>query len=388
MNEKLVAELVSQGEGPNVEFKEKYSSRLLETLVAFVNTAGGHILVGVDNRGRIKGLFDPKATAESILSACREAISPAVQPTVDIVSLEGKALVLVSVERTGRMYVKGGTVFIRHGRQTRRATAEEIRYLTLEESPEVFERQPVREASLRDLDEEALRVYFEERAPGVEGKNHIKLTELTVGQSLAVRYNGEVVPTVAGLMHFGRNPQQFNTNWGITALRVRGQDLADPIIDRKELAGTASELIEKGRLFVAGHMHIGYEFEENGVTRRDIPEYPMDAVREVLANAVAHRDYSVNERVQLRLFDDCLEVQNPGSLLPGLTLEMVLRGGVPRRRNTVISQILREKGYVEEVGRGLVFIHRRMREIGAGDPQFEATPSHFIVNLPSRHRTL
>ena len=131
----------------------------------------------------------------------------------------------------------------------------------------------------------------------------------------------------------GKEGVWYNRN---IALRVRGPDLSYPIVDRREITGTAEQLIERGRQFVADHMRTAYEFPEDSARRREIPEYPLDAVREALANAVAHRDYRPNERIQLRLYDDRLEVQNPGGLLPGLTLEQVLSLPTPRRRNHLI----------------------------------------------------
>jgi predicted HTH transcriptional regulator len=115
-----------------------------------------------------------------------------------------------------------------------------------------------------------------------------------------------------------------------------------------------------------------------------ITPHSLDAVREAITNAVAHLDYQPAETIQVCMFDDRLEVQNPGGLLPGLTLDTVLRGGIARRRNEVISEFLKQWGYVEKAGFGIVFIRQRMRELGAGEPRFEATPTHFFVTLPAR----
>jgi len=104
----------------------------------------------------------------------------------------------------------------------------------------------------------------------------------------------------------------------------------------------------------------------------------------VLVNAVSHRDYQPSETIQLRVFDDRLEVQNPGGLLPGLSLDVILRGGVARHRNETISAVLYRLGYLERAGFGIVFVQQRMRELGADAPRFESLPSHFLAVLPSR----
>ncbi|MFQ5857302.1 MAG: ATP-binding protein, partial [Anaerolineae bacterium] len=142
--------------------------------------------------------------------------------------------------------------------------------------------------------------------------------------------------------------------------------------------------------FVRRNMRVAAVFDEgNKGRRRDVPEYPLEAVREVITNAVAHRDFASTGRVQLHMFEDRLEVGNPGGLPGDLTLEEVTeRGGASYPRNPTISRVLRDWGYMEEVGRGLLYIQRRMRDLGSEAPLFESTPARFTVTLPSRHRTL
>lgn len=371
------------GEGIAVEFKEKYVSRVIETLVAFANTQGGQVLIGVDNRGRVVGLPDADKVVESVLSACREAVTPPLSPDVQLLRLSEGVIVVARVDATGRMHAKGGAIFVRHGRQTRRASHEEIRSLTLQETPEVFEQLPATGASISDLDLQKLREYFVRFAPRASA-GEAGVTELAVTAKLAVVQTGQTLPTVAGIVLFGQRPQRYNVSWGITALRVRGQSYdRNHVVDRRELTGTADALIEAGQRFVADHMHIAYRFDPGDPKRLDVPEYSLDAVREALANAVAHRDYQPAETIQLRMFDDRMEIQNPGGLLPGLTLPALLRGGIARRRNEVISEVLRHLGYVEMAGFGILYIQQQSRTIGAGDPQFAATPTHFVVTLPA-----
>jgi ATP-dependent DNA helicase RecG len=384
MNIRQITEWLKAGEGVHVEFKEKYNSRVIESLAAFANTSGGQVLIGVDARGQVVGLADAGRAVESVISACREAVNPPLAPQVETFKLPEGVLVVASVQATGRMHAKSGAVFIRHGRQTRRATSEEIRILTLHETPEVFETLPATGANWTDFNLPRLRDHLSSSAPRASAAE-AGLTELAVTARLAVVQAGQTLPTNAGLVLFGREPQRYNSSWGITALRIRGTTLdRNLVIDRRELTGTADALVEAGQQFVADHMQVAYQFKANHVKRQDLPQYSLDAVREAITNAVAHRDYQPAETIQVRMFDDRLEVQNPGGLLPGLTLDAVLRGGVARRRNEVISEFLKQWGYVEKAGFGIVFIRQRMRELGAGEPRFEAPPTHFIVTLPAR----
>lgn len=253
----------------------------------------------------------------------------------------------------------------------------------LRETPEIFELLPASGASLSDLDFEKLRNYFVSTASRAMAGN-ASVAELAVNAKLAMVQMGQTLPTIAGMVLFGHQPQRYNNSWGITALRIRGQNYdRNHVVDRRELVGAADELIEAGQRFVMDHMKIAYRFEPGDPKRQDIPEYALDAVREALANAVAHRDYHPAETIQLRIFDDRMEIQNPGGLLAGLTLPDLLRGGIARRRSEIISEVLRHHGYVEKAGFGMVFIQQQCRKIGAGAPVFTASPTHFMVTMPA-----
>jgi ATP-dependent DNA helicase RecG len=125
-------------------------------------------------------------------------------------------------------------------------------------------------------------------------------------------------------------------------------------------------------------------FQPGQVQRVDVTEYDLDAVREAMANAVVHRDYSANEPIQMRLFDDRLEIQSPGPLPSDLTIERILAGGVTRTRNPILAQILLASGYMERAGFGIVFIRQQMQKLGAPTPDFESGMAHFLVRLWAR----
>lgn len=138
-------------------------------------------------------------------------------------------------------------------------------------------------------------------------------------------------------------------------------------------------------------MRIAGVFDEqrDPATRMDVPEYPLTAVREVITNALVHRDYSLRGRIAIRLFDDRLEVFNPGGLPGHLTLDQITQeGGRSLPRNPILARTMREWGKMEEVERGLIRIRREMEHLGSEEPNFEAGEAYFQVTLPSRHRRL
>jgi ATP-dependent DNA helicase RecG len=385
-----IAVWLAAGEGRHTEFKEKYSSRVIESLAAFANTAGGRLLIGVSDRGQVVGLRDADKVVESVLSACREAVSPPLSPVVEIVRRDEGVLVVAQIEATGRMHAKSGAVFVRHGRQTRRASAEEIRSLTLRETPDVYEATACPGATWSDLDEAALRKFFSARAPGALEQPGLTLETLAVGQKYALRRADAVTPTVAGCVLFGLHPEWLQPTWRVTALRFSGNDIASPIVDRMDSEGPALRAIEQAEAFLRRNLRVARLLVDRGThfEEQDVPEYPLAAAHEAVANAVAHRDYAMPAQVYVRLYEDRLEIQNPGGLLPGLTLEQVLAGGESLRRNPVIAEVLRQMGKMTTVGRGLVLIRQEMAALGSPPPEFHSDGLHFRVILPSRHVAL
>lgn len=387
MDAAIIAAWLTAGEGEHTEFKEKYNSRVIESLVAFANTAGGRVLIGVDDRGQVVGLPDPSRVVESVLSACREAVSPPLTPLVELVPLPAGTVVVAQIEATGRMHAKSGAVLVRHGRQTRRAGGEEIRLLTLRETPEAFEVSPCPGAVWGQLDETALRKYFSARSPGALEELGLTLASLAVGQRFAVRQGDVAVPTVAGCVLFGARPEWQQPTWRVTALRFSGTEITDPIVDRLDSAGPALRAIEQAEAFLRRNLRVARLLVDRGThfEEQDVPEYPLAAAHEAVANAVAHRDYAAPSQVFVRIYDNRLEIQNPGGLLPGLTLAQVLAGGQSRRRNPIIAEVLRQMGKMTTVGRGLALIRQEMARLGSPPPEFDSDDQSFRVTLPSRH---
>ncbi len=284
----------------------------------------------------------------------------------------------------------GGKVVNEAQAQTRKASHEEMRALMLRETPEVYETLPCPGATWGDLDEAALRKYLAARAPGALEQQGLSLTALAVGLKFATERDGEVLPTVAGVMLFGLRPQWKQPGWRLTALRFSGVEITAPIVDRLDTEGPALRTIEQGESFLRRNLRVARLLVDQGThfEEQDVAEYPLAAAHEAVANAVAHRDYAVPAQVFVRLYDDRLEIENPGGLLSGMTLEQVLAGGESRRRNPVIAEVLRQMGKMTTVGRGLTLIRQEMQALGSPPPVFKSDAQHFRVILPSRHRKL
>jgi ATP-dependent DNA helicase RecG len=249
-------------------------------------------------------------------------------------------------------------------------------------SPVAFERSPVPGAELFDLDQETLQSYLRQRAPQMVETMPSEQLATTFG--LLANAGGRAVPTVAGLILFGLQPQVLHPEWGLAAVRMRGTKMADPIAERLDIEGKLTALLERGLQFVRDHT----QSVPNLVHREESePEYPTLAVREALLNALVHRDYRLSGRTVLRIYDDRLEVWSPGGMPVSLSLEhLAQHGGVSFPRNPILAAAARSLGLIDQIGRGLPTIRRSISDVSHLPAQFGASPSDFLVVLPSRLR--
>jgi ATP-dependent DNA helicase RecG len=197
---------------------------------------------------------------------------------------------------------------------------------------------------------------------------------------LAKNEAGQLSPTHAGLLLFGRSPDQFIPSAEIIAMCYNGLQMSDTYT-RKDLRGSLAEQIQLAEAFVAQHLPPGIHL--NDLDWEDHPNLPLDAVREVIINAVVHRDYECGgDSIRLLLFADRLECHSLGRLPGPMTVDNLLTERFSR--NEVLVRVLSDMGFVERLGYGLDRLVRRMAEEGLPPPQFEETAAGFKVTLFNR----
>jgi ATP-dependent DNA helicase RecG len=189
--------------------------------------------------------------------------------------------------------------------------------------------------------------------------------------------DGQLRPTYAGLLLFGRQPQQWVPSASILAARFTGVTITDQYI-KQDIGGTIPDQLRKAEIF--GRENIRSVVRLVGLAHEETPEYPPEAVRELLVNAVAHRDYNLRgDNIHLNIFADRIEIHSPGGLPGPVTLENLLE--VRFSRNAVMAQVLSDLGYIERLGYGLNRVVEEMRQNGLPPPSFEDTPGTFKATL-------
>lgn len=385
---------IKEWETQSTEFKREFSTDpLRETMVAFSNdyaeVGGGILIIGVDPSTRsVIGLAeDPEETMRRITGLCRDgSIVPTMAPQIYPVDLHGKTLIVVEVKRSERRPHRANNIcYIRIGPTTRKAAPDEEFELVRRSGRFPFDMMPVREATHEDIDfikfeQEILpkrvssdMLAVNRRSP-VEWAEHLKFL---------IKEGDRLIPTVAAILLFGKNPQRFFPHSSVDFIRFEGDDPSYPILDRKELTGTVDVLVKACVEVVERYMVQGYRFSERSPIRTDVVEYPLRAVREAIANAVMHRDYEGSRtNVSVKMFDDRLEILSPGGLF-GIVTKENFGTGVNDYRNPTLAVGLNLLGFVEKAGTGIFLIRRQLRENGSLEPTFEIGDRYLLVRLPA-----
>jgi ATP-dependent DNA helicase RecG len=381
----MLEKLLKRGPGQMVAFMPRPEADLLaETMVAFANADGGTILIGVDARGRP---IDPTLgeDVESKLARALTSCRPPVVTTWEQCDLPGGMAIALKIARSPELHaLADGRVLIRAGTENRPLGGEAIRHLAATKSSGDFEAEPVTGATLVDFDKSVLDEYMQLRAErgGRPADNNLQDHLVSMG---ALTEDG--TPTVAGMLLFGKQPQTFLPQSGVIFVKflgkeARGRDGLAGYGRRVEIQGPLARIIERAWNVTMEEMRV--EAVVNGLRREERPEYPRFAVREALVNAVCHRDYRLSgRRVEIRMYEDRLEVISPGGLPGYITLDNIVEEHFSRNPRLVSG--LFQWGYIEELGLGIDRMIEEMLQYGHSAPIFEAKPYSFTVRL---HNTI
>ena len=372
-------EILKRNEDKTLEFKRNLSAPdgTLKTVVAFANTAGGTLLLGVENRSRdVRGVDSPLDLEERVANLISDRIAPRLVPEIDILPWRDTQVLAIRVHpspsrphyiaREGR----DRGVYVRVGSTNRRADSDLIEELGRFARREVFDEQPMPELDSEEID---FRAASESFAP-VRKLARRDLETLRI----LTDHQGRKVPTVGGIILFGKERERYFPDAWIQAGRFGGINKSN-IIDSAEIHTFPARAVEEAVSFVQKHMLHGVEI--GAVRRAENWSLPPVAIREAIINAVAHTDYAQRGApLRISIFDDRLEVENPGLLPFGLTIED-LTDGVSKLRNRVIGRVFHTLGLIEQWGSGIQRMTSACSDAGLAVPEFEELATRFRVTL-------
>lgn len=382
----MIEELLQQEEGKTLEFKENTKSldRIIHTIVAFANTAGGKILIGVkDKTKEVVGLRDPIEEEMRLANAIADSIEPLFSPDIHVVSWRNKEFLLIQVPHSiGPYYVKAkglkkGT-YIRLGSTNRLADTAILAELERLGENECFDEMQASGCSIKDLDLEAIKTCFKKVGKKFEDSTAFSL-------HLYLKKQSKPVPSKGAILLFGKNRKEFFPHAIVRCLRFSGIT-KDEVLDQQDVDDYLPLALDKITSFVQRNTKLGAEIGPS--IRKNIAEYPPVVVKEAVTNALIHTDYSAaGSQIQVAIFDDRIEITNPGALPFGLNMEDALQG-VSQLRNRVIGRCFRELELIELWGSGLKRMISQCQKSGIAIPRFEELGHFFRIILFNRKETV
>ena len=356
--------LIRGGEDTFLELKVKLSNteKIAQEIVALANTGGGVIIFGVNDQLHIEGVDDPESVQAELVRICREDIVPALIPFIDRVAMDnGRRIVACEIEGKRRPYrTRDGRFYVRIGAEKREASREELATLLDESRPLKYENVPALGATIADIDEAHLWSYLREFEGGAfeesPAAGYPTSEVLERDLLLATNSGSDVVPTVAGLLLFGRDERvaELLPRSAIFATRFSGDSLQSPIVERIKFTGTLLTLYEASLQFITRYCDL-HDVRGKGFSQVNVEDSPVTpranyhrgVISEALANMLAHRDLALRDQPsRIHIFDRSLEFVNSRRSSGFSPLaQKAIRYGVAQRLNPQLASMMTNPAY-------------------------------------------
>lgn len=369
--------------------------RLYDTLSSFSNQDdGGIIIFGVDEEHGYQesGVYDAQDLQKKINEQCLQ-MEPVVHPLLTVLEKDGKCFVAAEIPGMdladrpcyyrGQGRIKGA--FVRVGDSDEPMTAYEIYSYEAFRKKYQDDLREIPRASFASLNQETLKTYLEKIR---EGKPKLsRLPDEEICELMSITRNGEV--TLSAVLLFSPYPQAYFPQLCITAVVVPGKELGETgilgerFLDNQRIEGTLPEMLDGAIQFVRKNMKIKTIIDPDTGKRTDHTDYPVEAVREAVLNALVHRDYSIHTEgmpIQVVMYEDRLEIRNPGGIYGRLRVDQL--GKVqPDTRNPVLASALEILGVTENRYSGIPTMRRALAGAGLPEPVFQDTRGSFLVEF-------
>lgn len=376
LNAMDISKLVTVGESETVEFKESFSDEALETIGAFSNARGGIVLVGITDFGEVCGFQTGKKTLEDIANRIQDVTDPRLQPSLSILHYEKKNVLAIQVYPSSRIPVSiRGRFFRRSGRTNQRMSHEEIMQRMIANTGLSWDAFIESGATWSDLDSDLINRFIQTanklgRRPVPE-----QVSEQEFLRKLNLIQDG--FPTRAAILLFGKDPNAYFPSAFLKLGRFRSPTV---IVDDREAHGSIIKQLDETMNWFRERLET--EFIIADKPEREVHwEYPLNAIREAVINALCHRDYTSNAHSQIRLYDDHLEIWNAGGLPAPLTPDLLFQEHDSIPRNPKIAEVFFYMGFIERWGSGTLRMVEELEKANLPRPEFITEPGRFKVTF-------
>lgn len=378
-------------ESSTLEFKREIpkNEQIIKTIIGFCNQQGGKLIIGLEDDGIIIGIDESKAQEmmEYLEQAILDCSFPPIFIRTYLQKIADKTLLLLEVSQgTNKPYYlkKEGRekgVYVRLGRSTLRATQDMIEELKLEGRNISFDVTPVYQATEDDLDMDKISKFLKKRKSAKnKDASYASIIDAMLAYKIITREHNQNLPTASGILLFGKNPQFFFPEARIMCNQFLGVDIHHEVIASQECLGTLDEQFEKAYDFVVSRLYISWKIV--GPMREEQLEIPKVAIREIIMNAIMHRNYHIPSPIKIAIFNNRIEIFSPGTF-PG-PVSQNLKAGFTYLRNMAISKIFREIGLIESFGLGLLKTFSSYEQYELKAPQIIEGEGFIKCILPRR----
>ena len=377
---------IAQGENTTTEFKENFDQEVIETAAAFANTGGGVILIGVSDSGEIRGITVGKETLRNWSNRIAQATEPRVSLEIGSVDVEGKLVLWIRVAECSIKPISvKGRCYKRVGNSNRVMSPQEIAQMHLNTTGQTWDQLLVTRAGIDDIDEKKVEWYLTRRETI---RNVSKPQDMNMAAFLKniKGISDDGTPTHAGLLFFSKHPQRrFFHNAQLRVVRFKGTSVIHPVIDRLDCDETLWENVETAEEFIRRNIRLLSFRTSKSFQRDDKFEYPLNALREAIINALIHRNYQETADVRVFIFDNRVEVISPGTFPEGVSPDEPTHNPV----NPTLSQFMFDVGFIERYGAGIRMMQRLCREWGNKAPRYEFHPieTKIVFDSPIQEST-
>lgn len=373
----------------DVKSKRIAPAKLQETFVAFANADGGDIFIGVEDKSqtgeRVVGFLEQEG-ANGVLSTLLEETNPSVENlVVEFLEVEGKGLILhIGIPKSPKVhYTASGECYIRVNASKRKIKGERVTQLAYSKGAEPYERKPLPDVDIEDVTGSDHIVNYMRRVT-----SHLQPEAFLRKQRLLTKKDGDRVPNVGCVLLFDEEPQAtLETRCAVKVYRLRTTEKEYKREQLAEMPVTINGPIENvidSTIYQVSKYIDGASFDDNGKLVK--LTYPSEALKEVLVNAVIHRDYSLNDDIHVRIFDNRVEIQSPGKLPGYMNLDNLYDERFSRNPNLVRMLHNLPNPVNHDIGEGLDTAKNELKKAGLVDPVFEEKNNAFVVTI--RHQRL
>lgn len=357
-----------------LEFKQTLPNKpitIIKTVIGFANMHGGQIIIGVEDDGKISGINEAQTDQwhDNLTRSIYDSITPTLFPSIYTKRLSDKLVMIIDIaEGATKPYHLNAkqisnSTYVRLGAHTMLATADIIHQLQWQGRRKFLDEMPVHTANKNEIDMGEFEKFLSDRK---QKTNDINRADMLKHYEILVKDRTKTHPSVGGLLLFGKNPQQYFSEAFIICTHFSGTSGRD-VIATRDITGHLIQQYKDALAFIISRLNTSFKITETTIQREDQLEIPIDAIREIVINAIVHRNYQITGPTKIAIYDDRLEIFSPGNF-PGPILVDKTDIGVTYIRNTIITKVFRDLGIIEKLGSGFITLFESYLKRGLPKP--------------------